>query len=315
MDVLGTSPLMGDGREMEAHAQTNHLVSSSPLATHQRTDDDPTEESPAHHHHQHQQQQQSHQQGGSEARKLSSLPVTKDPEDNIASPSNRPSESPLLAEPCCPRTPTRRVASPTRHPKDRIHTAHNICQAGEKQDAPAAADDNSTSTPESGGSSSGSSASGSDSCYDEDSDEAAAGILEDFTEGVDSWLEDVHGAGREAFFGLFKRDATPQFCRPSLEIIGRHVSATSSLGETVGRYLALSTTQTVGASRSLATSFVLSQRASVLWLRLYSSQVCLGSDHPLMSLSPSKWTRIPYSKYAHLRCKVSTKVVCRSAAS
>lgn len=76
-------------------------------------------------------------------------------------------------------------------------------------------------------SSSGSSASSNEdqSWYDDDSDEAAAGILEDFTEGVDSWLEDVHGAGREAFFGLFKRDATPQFCRPSLEVIGRNVSA------------------------------------------------------------------------------------------
>lgn len=62
------------------------------------------------------------------------------------------------------------------------------------------------------------------SCYNGDAGENASGILEDFTEGVDSWLEDVHGAGREAFFQLFKLDATPQFCRPSLEVIGRHVS-------------------------------------------------------------------------------------------
>ncbi|CAM9108450.1 unnamed protein product, partial [Hapterophycus canaliculatus] len=75
-------------------------------------------------------------------------------------------------------------------------------------------------------SSSGSSVSmGSDeghSSYEGDSDENATGILEDLTEGIDSWLEDVDGAGREAFFALFKYDATPQFCRPSLEVIGRH---------------------------------------------------------------------------------------------
>ncbi|CAM9221094.1 unnamed protein product, partial [Scytosiphon promiscuus] len=72
--------------------------------------------------------------------------------------------------------------------------------------------------------SSGSSASSEDrnSCYDGESDDYATGILEDYTEGVDTWLEDVHGAGREAFFELFKHDATPQFCRPSLDVIGRH---------------------------------------------------------------------------------------------
>lgn len=84
----------------------------------------------------------------------------------------------------------------------------------------------STSAADSVRSSSGSSVSSNEdqSCYDDDSEEAASGILEDLTEGVDSWLEDVHGTGREAFFGLFKCDATPQFCRPSLEVIGRHVS-------------------------------------------------------------------------------------------
>lgn len=89
-----------------------------------------------------------------------------------------------------------------------------------------AADSSSTSAADSC-SSSGSSVSSNDdqSWYEDDSDGAAAGILEDFTEGVDDWLEDVHGAGREAFFGLFKHDATPQFCRPSLQVIGRNVSA------------------------------------------------------------------------------------------
>ncbi|CAM9530364.1 unnamed protein product [Ectocarpus sp. 6 AP-2014] len=82
----------------------------------------------------------------------------------------------------------------------------------------------STSAADSVCSSSGSSVSSEEdhSFYEDDSEEAASGILEDPTEGVDSWLEDVHGTGREAFFGLFKCDATPQFCRPSLEVIGRH---------------------------------------------------------------------------------------------
>ncbi|CAM9707920.1 unnamed protein product [Ectocarpus sp. 4 AP-2014] len=82
----------------------------------------------------------------------------------------------------------------------------------------------STSAADSVCSSSGSSVSSKEdqSFYEDDSEEAASGILEDLTEGVDSWLEDVHGTGREAFFGLFKCDATPQFCRPSLEVIGRH---------------------------------------------------------------------------------------------
>lgn len=84
----------------------------------------------------------------------------------------------------------------------------------------------STSAADSVCSSSGSSVSSKEdqSFYEDGSEEAASGILEDLTEGVDSWLEDVHGTGREAFFGIFKCDATPQFCRPSLEVIGRHVS-------------------------------------------------------------------------------------------
>ncbi len=238
---------------MDAHVQIHPSVLSAPLATHERTDDAPTEESPAHHHHhERQQHQQPHQQDGNEPREPSNVPAAHDREDSIASSSIMPSESPPLDEPRCRRTSTLGVAaSPTRRPKDTVHKAHR--QAGEGQDAPAAADDSSTSTADSSRSSSGSSASSSDSDYDDDSDEAAAGILEDFTEGVDSWLEDVHGAGREAFFGLFKRDATPQFCRPSLEVIGRHVSATSILGEMFAIYLSLSAPLRVGASRVLAT--------------------------------------------------------------
>lgn len=81
------------------------------------------------------------------------------------------------------------------------------------------------------------------SWYDDDSDEAAAGILEVFTERVDAWLDDVHGAGREAFFELFKRDATPQFCRPSLGVIGRNVSVVCAAGGNHKSHLYVAVTQ------------------------------------------------------------------------
>lgn len=226
-EAIERSQPMGGDREIEAHAQMNPTVSSSPLATNQRTDDGATEVAPAHHHHH---QQQPHLQGGSEPCESPDVRTTEDHGEDtvIASPSNMPSEAPPLAE---RRTPTLRSAdSPTDQPNDIVLTADHTPQAGEEQDAPAA-DDSSTSAADSSGSSSGSSASSSDSWYDDDPDDAAAGILEDFTEGVDSWLEDVHGAGREAFFGLFKRDATPQFCRPSLEVLGRHVSTTPIFAE------------------------------------------------------------------------------------
>lgn len=78
------------------------------------------------------------------------------------------------------------------------------------------ADAHSTSSEDS----SESSVSSEGSCDSDDFD----GVLEDFTSGVDSWLEDVHGAGREAFFRLFKQDVTPQFSRPALGLLGRNVS-------------------------------------------------------------------------------------------
>lgn len=74
----------------------------------------------------------------------------------------------------------------------------------------------------SSGSSAGSST--SSGLYSYGSDEGG-GLVEDFTAEVGSWLEDVHGAGRDAFFGLFKQDVTPQFSRPALDLLGRRVSA------------------------------------------------------------------------------------------
>lgn len=65
-----------------------------------------------------------------------------------------------------------------------------------------------------------------DSTYNFDD---SAGVFEDFSSGVASWLEDIHGVGREQFFGLFKRDVTPQFCRPALSLLGRHVRCLSLL--------------------------------------------------------------------------------------
>lgn len=81
--------------------------------------------------------------------------------------------------------------------------------------------DGSFSAASSGSSSGSSSASSGLHSYDSDED---GGVMEDFTAGIGSWLEDVHGAGREAFFGLFKRDVTPQFSRPALDLLGRRVS-------------------------------------------------------------------------------------------
>lgn len=62
-----------------------------------------------------------------------------------------------------------------------------------------------------------------ESSCDFDSD-ASAGVIEDFTTGVDAWLEDVQSVGRQDFFGLFKRDVTPQFSRPARSVLGRNVS-------------------------------------------------------------------------------------------
>eukprot|EP00752_Nemacystus_decipiens_P009815 g8759.t1 len=105
----------------------------------------------------------------------------------------------------------------------RVRVAHHECDTRNNGADASVAGGSSTSAADTSSSSGSSTSSSEDhSWYDDDSDEAAVGILEDFTDGVDAWLEDVPGAGREAFFGLFKRDATPQFCRPSLEVIGRH---------------------------------------------------------------------------------------------
>lgn len=52
-----------------------------------------------------------------------------------------------------------------------------------------------------------------------------AELVEDVPTGFDSWLEDVHGAGRDAFWELFKTDITPQFSRPALALLGRNVSS------------------------------------------------------------------------------------------
>lgn len=72
-------------------------------------------------------------------------------------------------------------------------------------------------------SSSGSSLS-SDTSYDS-FDTNNGGVLGDFAAGFDSWFDDVQGAGRQEFFGLFKRDVTPQFSRPALSLLGRNVSS------------------------------------------------------------------------------------------
>lgn len=132
-----------------------------------------------------------------------------------------PSASPPLAVPPCTLGAT---GNPAHQTEETAGNDRDTPSVGEEADASEAGSSYSTSIADNS-SSSGSSLSSEEDllCYD-DSDEVAAGILEDFTEGVDSWLEDVHGVGREAFFGLFKRDATPHFCRPSLGVIGRHVS-------------------------------------------------------------------------------------------
>lgn len=62
-----------------------------------------------------------------------------------------------------------------------------------------------------------------DSSYDS-FDTNNGGVLKDFAAGFDSWLDDVQGGGRQEFFGLFKRDVTPQFSRPAPSLLGRNVS-------------------------------------------------------------------------------------------
>lgn len=78
-------------------------------------------------------------------------------------------------------------------------------------------------SPSSSSRSSSSSGSEYQSSCNFDSD-ASVGMIEDFTTGVDAWLEDIQSVGRQEFFGLFKRDVTPQFSRPAHSVLGRNVS-------------------------------------------------------------------------------------------
>ena len=112
--------------------------------------------------------------------------------------------------------PTAPAIPPPASPCSRPLSA-SLCHApGEETEAIKAINTSSTSFE----SSSGSSVSSAGSC---DSANTAV-VLGDFTASADGWLDDVHGAGRQAFFELFKRDITPQFSRPALSLLGRNVS-------------------------------------------------------------------------------------------
>ncbi|CAM9362136.1 unnamed protein product, partial [Choristocarpus tenellus] len=55
------------------------------------------------------------------------------------------------------------------------------------------------------------------------SSDESDGLLEDLASVMDSnWLKDVQGTARGEFFELFKNDITPQFSRPSFNVLGRH---------------------------------------------------------------------------------------------
>lgn len=205
--VLDKTPLLPHRQEPEAEAHRNVSADSNRRVS--RDTAEPQQDSDHHQEHYH--------DGGESPERDNPLVETRD--DDCM-----PSEPSPPSAPGCP-TP------PELQPKKRVRGALHVRVTGDDGVDASAAGISSASAADTS-SSSGSSVTSNDdqSWYDDDSDEAAAGILEDFTEGVDAWLEDVHGAGREAFFGLFKRDATPQFCRPSLEVLGRNVSAVYEAG-------------------------------------------------------------------------------------
>lgn len=157
--------------------------------------------------------------------------LESDPLAHIRDDESMPSEPCPRSAPDRPRTSTLSFpAPPSPQPEERVRDTNQVYETEDDGMDASPADNSSTSAADTSSSSGSSVSSYEDQSYDDDSDVIAAGILEDFTEGVDAWFEDVHGAGREAFFGLFKRDATPQFCRPPLEIIGRNVSTTCATG-------------------------------------------------------------------------------------
>lgn len=198
-------------QEQETADEAHIYISAASHPSVSREDTAATQQEFVHH------QQQQHQDGGDSLE-------SDDPLAKIRDDDSMPSEPSPLSAPGCP-------AAPDLQPEKRVRVARHVSDTGDDAVDASAAGGSSTSAADTSSSSGSSVSSNEDqSWYDDDSDEAAAGILDDFTEGVDAWLEDVHGAGREAFFGLFKRDATPQFCRPSLEFIGRNVSAVCAAG-------------------------------------------------------------------------------------
>ena len=206
--VLDKTPPLPHRQEPEAEAHRNVSADSNRRVS--RDTAEPQQDSVRDHH-------QEHHEGGESPERDNPLVETRD--DDCM-----PSEPSPPSAPGCP-------ALPELQPKKRVRGALHVRVTGDDGVDASAAGVSSASAADTSSSSGSSVTSNEDqSWYDDDSDEAAAGILEDFTEGVDAWLEDVHGAGREAFFGLFKRDATPQFCRPSLEVLGRNVSAVYEAG-------------------------------------------------------------------------------------
>lgn len=108
---------------------------------------------------------------------------------------------------------TTQVASPPSFLHPRAEAAPSTLE----QQVIEMGDDSLASAPTSSGSSPSSAGSDGDDSIE------SAGVMEDFTCGIDSWLEDLHGSGRQEFFGLFKSDLTPQFSRPALLLLGRNV--------------------------------------------------------------------------------------------
>eukprot|EP00903_Cladosiphon_okamuranus_P011517 g10844.t2 len=197
----GKALSLPDDQETEDEAARNISVCSNPRGS--LGDTEVTQQDSVH-------QQQQHQDVGEPHK-------GDDADDSVLS-----EPSPLSA-PSCLRTSTLSCSgAPHRQTEEGVPVADHVHETGDNGVDASEAESCSTSSADSSSLSGSSVCSEDMSWYDDDSDEAAAGILEDFTEGVDAWLDDVHGAGREAFFELFKRDATPQFCRPSLEVIGRN---------------------------------------------------------------------------------------------
>lgn len=135
-------------------------------------------------------------------------------------PEQASSPSAILHAPKVPSMSPSVSQDPRKNSLSAVHVAEKTRKGNLEEDSGSSFSDASP------GSLSGSSASSGLYSYDSD---GGGGLVEDFAAGVGSWLEDVHGAGRDAFFELFKQDVTPQFSRPALDLLGRRVSAFLSL--------------------------------------------------------------------------------------